>query len=478
MAQSVRYAWNGDVSLAYEMIAGGTCDLVLLAGAPTNLDLQRESEPYARFLRGLASKRRLIVTDRRGTGLSDRFSPTDVPPVEALTDDPRCVMDAAESEQAVVMAWGETAMVAMLFAAAHPERCAGLVLLDPVAVWVQSSETTWMPSTEEWEGILSDTRSRWGTRTSARVAFRDEREREWFLRLAREPSRPVRSSPRCAGGSRPTMRGVLPSIHVPVLILADENGDGYSDPRSSRYITTRLPSSRLVSYRSDGSWFGLPIEQVLAEVEVSFEEAGSFDPLLDRVLATIMFTDIVDSTAGAVELGDRRWRELLERHHAVTRQFLRRWREEELDVAGDGFFARFDGPARAVRCALDITSRVRDLGLQLRAGVHLRMRADRREGRRLGGAHRGPGRGTCRTRRGARSAHRARPGCRIGHRIRGMWIGAAQGNSGRVGSLRSERDVARAVLGCARHDSNVRPLRPPGLEPVSPRDFAVGRLLT
>src|SRR5262249_25445519 len=157
-----RYAWNGDVSLAYEVTGDGPVDLILLAGAPNNIDIQREHRSFAAYLDRLAHGRRLIVTDRRGTGLSDRFAATDPPPLEALTNDLRCVMDAAGSQQAVVMTESETGMVAMLFAAAHPDRCAGLILVDPVATWLHSPETPWMPTLPEWETEMAQTRARWG----------------------------------------------------------------------------------------------------------------------------------------------------------------------------------------------------------------------------------------------------------------------------------------------------------------------------
>ena len=370
MPRSVRYAWNGDVSLAYEVKNDGAADLVLLAGAPTNIDLQREQGRYAGFLDRLGRGRRLIVTDRRGTGLSDRFSPTEIPPVEALTDDLECVMNTAESDQAVVMAQGETAMVAMLFAASHPQRCAGLILLDPVAAWMHSDETPWMPTAAEWDRIMADTRARWGTVPSGAITFTDDAEREWYMRLVRGTVSPGALAAEMGRWIKTDVRDILPAIHVPVLILAREHGTGYADPRSARLIASRLPSCRFETYRPSESWFELDEDRVTSEVDAFFEQMGAFDPLLDRVLATVLFTDIVGSTAHAVELGDRRWRELLEQHHAVTRQLLRRWRGEELDVAGDGFFARFDGPARAVRCALDITAQVRELGLDVRAGLH------------------------------------------------------------------------------------------------------------
>jgi len=370
MPRSVKYAWNVDVSLAYEVTGDGENTLLLLSCAPTNIDIQREHSRFVEYLDRLAHGRRLIVTDRRGTGLSDRFSPTEIPPVESLTDDLGCVLDAAGSEQAVVMAEGETAMVAMLFAAAHPDRCAGLILLDPIAAWLQSPETPWMPTPEQWEAEMSDTRSRWGTVPPGAISFADEAEREWYLRLVRGTVPPGGLAAEMARWIRTDVRDILPAIHVPVLILVNGEGTGYAHPRSGRLIADRLPAARLDSYQPDASVFGTDPVRVADAVDAFFDQLGAFDPLLDRVLATVLFTDIVGSTERAVEMGDHRWRQLLEQHHAITRQLLRRWRGEELDVAGDGFFARFDGPARGIRCALDIANETRQLGIEVRAGLH------------------------------------------------------------------------------------------------------------
>jgi len=366
--REVRYAWNGDVSLAYETVGAGAVDMLVLAGAPANLDVQWENATYASFLHRLAEGRRLILTDRRGTGLSDRFSASEPTPVESLTGDLAHVLDAARSDRAVIVAWGETCMVAQYFAATHPDRCAGLVMITPVAVWRHSPDTPWMPTASEWEDIFADTKARWGISPSPHP-YADDEERDWHMRFMRATQAPGALVAEMRRWTQTDTRDVLAAIRVPTLILADAEGTGYADPESSRYIAARIPSSRLVVF-PPGDWWFFPTERVLVEIAQFAAELDSYDPVLDRVLATVLFTDIVDSTATAVELGDRAWRDLLERHHAVVRGALRRWRGEELDVAGDGFFARFDGPARAIRCAGEITAGVRDLGLEVRAGVH------------------------------------------------------------------------------------------------------------
>src|SRR3954447_25119730 len=315
MPRSVRYAWNGEVSLAYEVTGDGDADLVLLTCAPNNLDIQHEHPRLAAYLDRLAPRRRLIATDRRGTGLSDRFGATDPPPVEALTDDLRCVMDAAGSTQAVVMAEGETAMVAMLFAAAHPDRCAGLILLDPGAAWLDSPETPWMPTLSEWEAEMTQTKARWGTVPPGGISFADDGEREWYLRLVRGTVPPGGLAAEMGRWIRTDVRGILPAIHAPVLVLVRTEGAGYSDPRSGRLIADSLPTARLETYRTVSTVFSYDHDEIAGAVDAFFEQLGAFDPLLDRVLATVLFTDIVGSTERAVELGDHGWRRLLEEHH-------------------------------------------------------------------------------------------------------------------------------------------------------------------
>src|SRR5438445_6362205 len=188
--------------------------MLVLAGAPSNLDVQWESERYARFLHALAEGRRLILTDRRGTGPSDRFSASDIPPVEALTDDLCQVMDAARSERAVVVSWRETTMVAQFFAAAHPDRCAGLVLIDPVAYWLHSAETPWMPTLSEWGAFIADIRTRWGESVPVENAYENDAERDWFLRFERATVAPGAFVAEMQRWIKTDTRDILPAIRV------------------------------------------------------------------------------------------------------------------------------------------------------------------------------------------------------------------------------------------------------------------------
>ena len=205
MSRSVGYAWNNEFALAYEVVGEGAVDLLLLAGAPSNLDLQWESPSYAAFLRGLAEGRRLIITDRRGTGLSDRFSPSAIQPIESLTDDLLRVLDAVRSQRAVVMSWWETTMVAQLFAATHPERCAGLIMIDPAAAWLPTPDMPWLPDAGQQEAMLARDRIRWGVALSDEISGdMDEAERDWYLRLSAPAHPRVRWWRRSGAGCRPT----------------------------------------------------------------------------------------------------------------------------------------------------------------------------------------------------------------------------------------------------------------------------------
>jgi class 3 adenylate cyclase len=371
MERSVRYAWNQDVALAYEVVGEGPVDLLLLAGAPSNLDVQWEDSRYAAFLRRLADGRRLIITDRRGTGLSDRFSPSAIPPVEALKDDLLRVLDAARSDRAVVLSWNETTMVAQLFAATHPGRCAGLIMLDPTVAWLPTDDMPWLPDRSEQEALLADHRTRWGVLLSDDFADMDDGERAWYMRLQRATTSPGAFVAEERRWMETDMRSLLPAIHVPTLVLADQDGTGYSDPESGRYVAERIPSARLVPYHShDQHVWRAPADAILAETSAFIASLGSDDPVHDRVLATVLFTDIVDSSAHAGAAGDRAWRAVREQHDAMTRAAVARFRGREIKTLGDGFLVTFDAPARAVRCAQEITSGAGPLGIEIRAGLH------------------------------------------------------------------------------------------------------------
>ncbi len=367
------YAWNGDVSLAYQVVGEGPVDVLLVPGWFSNLDLQWESPYLARFLERLSQQARLIITDRRGWGLSERFSPSDVPPLEALADDLGVVLDAANSERAVVATADDTGLIAQFFAAAHPERVAGLILIDSYVSYRATEETPWMPDRAWWEEFNQSIRDSWGRRSwESGPDLGGPAEREWFLRMQRNCNAPGANVAEIRRFVDTSTADVLPAIRVPTLVLADSDNHGGSfEMQTARYLADRIPVARLVEYSGGGGFFWYaPAETILREIGSFLATLHAEQAVFDRVLATVLFTDIVGSTERAANIGDAAWKALLARHHEVVRALISRYRGTEVDTAGDGFFATFDGPARAIHCATSIADAVHDLGLEIRAGLH------------------------------------------------------------------------------------------------------------
>ncbi len=368
-APQVRYARSGDVSIAYAVTGSGSFDLVFVHGFVGSLETAWEHPLRVGFLERLGSFARVIEFDRRGTGLSDRVR--DLPTLETRMDDLRAVMDAAGSERAAVFATFEAGSMAALYAATYPERVAALVLYNPIAKGVWSPDFPFAPTEEEWRSELAEIRERWGepeyfaeiVRAVAPSYANDPEFLAWFARTFRTGASPGAALAIRRMARDVDIRDVLPSIRVPTLVL---HVAAFAD--GSRYVAERISGSRRVEIP------GLDIPFILApgiddEIE-GFVKAvwGAAEP--DTVLTTVLFTDIVGSTERAAEIGDRRWAELVASHHTLVRRQLDRFRGRELDTAGDGFFASFDGPARGIRCAQAITGSVRELGLDVRAGLH------------------------------------------------------------------------------------------------------------
>jgi class 3 adenylate cyclase/pimeloyl-ACP methyl ester carboxylesterase len=368
-----RFAWNGEISLAYQIVGEGPIDLVYLQ-SPSQVDLSWDGPHLSRFLRGLGRHARLIIMDRRGWGCSERFSPNDVSDIDELTDDLIAVMDAAGSERAAVFANLECGLVSMLFTAAYPERVAALVLVDAYATYSWTEETPWAPTVGYWEQAVSDLKEQWGTAAYTDGAMSDPREAGWFERYARASVTPGGLAAEIRRYAQTDVRAVLPTIQVPTLIFADLDGSGESTPEAGRFLADRIPESQLVEQSSgqinQGWHWYTRGDEIVEEVGRFLEGVQQEDASFDRVLATVLFTDIVDSTATAAQMGDRAWSDLLQRHHTIVRSLLARYRGKEVDTAGDGFLATFDGPARGIRCAQAIVEAVRPLGIEIRAGVH------------------------------------------------------------------------------------------------------------
>jgi class 3 adenylate cyclase len=375
-APEVRYAKSGDVSIAYQVVGEGEHDIVFIPGFVSNVELNWQHPLFAAMFRRLASIGRLIVFDKRGTGLSDRVQ--GIPPLEVRMDDVRAVMDAAGSERAALVGISEGGPLIFVFAATYPARAtAAAVFGTSLGVW--TPETPWLATREEALALIPELERRWGTLDYTRefVARRspsladDEDYIRWLASYFRASASPGALSQLRRMNADIDIRHVLPAVRVPTLLV--HRVDETIPVSNARYIAERVPGARLVELAGGdhAPWYDAaqwiePVEAFLRDVWA----AGESEDEPDRVLATVLFTDICGSTARAAELGDRAWRELLGRHHQVARAQLTRFRGREVDTAGDGFFATFDGPARAIRCARAISEAVRDLGLEIRAGLH------------------------------------------------------------------------------------------------------------
>jgi pimeloyl-ACP methyl ester carboxylesterase len=380
-APETRYAKTADgVHIAYQVVGDGPVDMVFVMGWTSHIELMWAEPSLARFLSRLASFSRLILFDKRGMGLSDRVSPEHLPSLEVRMDDARAVMDAIGSDRAVVCGVSEGGPMAMLFAATYPERTIALVLFGTGACWKPATDYPWPASSDErFEAMLAEDERMWGTKEHAAQETRDwgaptlvndERAIAWladYLRNAASPGAAVALERMNRGID---VRPALQAIHVPTLVLA-RDGDLAFPVEETKWVADQIRGARFVSFPGADHFFWVgDQDQLLDEIERFVGSVRDEEADLDRVLATVMFTDIVGSTARAAELGDKGWREIVERHHGVVRALLGRFRGTEVDTAGDGFFATFDGPARGVRCAQAIAGAVRDLDLEVRAGVH------------------------------------------------------------------------------------------------------------
>jgi len=380
-APETRYAKTADgVHIGYQVVGEGPVDIVFVMGWTSNIDLMWAEPSLARFLNRLASFSRLILFDKRGMGLSDRVSEDRLPSLEVRMDDARAVMDAVGSERAVVFGVSEGGPMASLFAATYPERTIALVLFGTGSCWAPAADYPWPGSNdEEYEERIARIERLWGTREFAAHEFaawgapslaNDDRAIDWLTTYLRHAA-----SPGAAGALSRMNRGIdirptLPAIHVPTLVLA-RDGDLAFPVEETRWMAEQIRGARFVSFPGVDHFFWVgKQDELLDEIEPFVATVRDQEADLDRVLATVLFTDIVGSTAKAAELGDKGWGNLVERHHGIVRALLGRFRGTEVDTAGDGFFATFDGPARAVRCAEAIAEAVTDVGLEIRAGVH------------------------------------------------------------------------------------------------------------
>ena len=376
----VRFARSGDTSIAYSVLGDGPFDLVFVSGWVLSSLEQAWEGPAAEFFSGLGSFSRLILFDKRGTGLSDRVS--GIPDLETRMDDVRAVMDAAGSERAAVMGFSEGGPMTLLFAATYPERTAATVLFGTGASYVGDDDYPWAPTRAEWESIIeSAEKVETGTpqwldgrlRAWAPTLADDEAIQRWWRRWLLTSASPGAVASLRRMNMSIDVRHTLEAIHAPTLVM-QRAGDALNELDESRYLANRIPDAELVVLPGEDHAFFVDPAQVVKEVHAFLTgiwDRGDWDLVEpDRVLATVLFTDIVDSTTLMAELGDRAWSEVLEKHNAYVRRQLTRFSGKEISTAGDSFFARFDGPARAIRCASAIVTGVQELGLEVRAGLH------------------------------------------------------------------------------------------------------------
>jgi len=365
-----RYARAADgVHIAYQVFGAGTVDLVFVWGVFSHVELVWEHEAPAHYLRRLASFSRVIHFDKRGTGLSDR--PDRLPTLEEQMDDVIAVMDAVGTERVVMLAGGDSGLLAILFAAAHPERTAALVLSGSRPRITSAPGFAWGPPPEEWHDLMASLAEEWGTGITQVVAPSqdDPVSQAWWARLERYSLSPGAVAQLWEVIEQTDVRPVLSSVHVPTLVM-HRSHDPFADVAAGRYVAEHIPGARFVEITgTDHPGWGSGADTELDEIE-DFLTGTHGDTHSDRVLATVLFTDIVDSTQHAIAIGDRRWRQLLADHEAISRSELGRHRGQWVKSTGDGILATFDGPARAIRCAQAIAARMHQLGLPIRAGIH------------------------------------------------------------------------------------------------------------
>jgi class 3 adenylate cyclase len=377
---TTRYARTNDgVHIAYQVFGGGSHDLLFCPGFVFNVEAVWRLWPraWADIFRRLATFSRVILFDRRGTGLSDRIVGTEQMSLEARMDDIRAVMDAVNSRRAMLIGLEDGFGLCAMFSATYPERTAALVGMSATASGLQRDGYPGGWSPQDWEAELAMVERSWGSVELAiewsKDIWPDETDPAWFHDYAtwtRACVSPGDAVKLLRVDAETDVRDLLPTIGVPTLIL-HRTGDRVEPVAVARYLAERIPGATLIELAGDDhGWVARDQDRWIDEVEGFAMMLRDEEADFDRILKTVIFTDIVDSTSVAASLGDRAWKELLDRHHASVRAMLARYRGEEVDTAGDGFFAAFDGPARAVRCARAIVEAVQAYGIEVRAGVH------------------------------------------------------------------------------------------------------------
>jgi class 3 adenylate cyclase len=367
MAPITRYAKSGDVHVAYQVFGEGPLNLVIAPFFVSNIEVWWEYPDAARWLLRLASFARVAAFDKRGTGMSDRV--TELPGLEQRMDDVRAVMDAVGMERAALLGMSEGGSLAALFAATYPERCSALVLYGSFARFA-----SWLPTEEALAGFLGYIDQAWGSGGAASFVApslaNDPATQQWFGRFERLGASPADAIALMRMNSQIDISDIVPTIGVPTLVIHRKDDAGIN-VEGGRYLAEHIPGARYIELpgKDHLPWVGDNAMQIADDIEEFLTGARAL-VTVDRVLATVLFTDIVSSTEKAAALGDRRWRDLLDNHHATIRRNLTRFRGHEVKTTGDGILATFDGPARGVRCACAIADEIRPLGIEVRAGLH------------------------------------------------------------------------------------------------------------
>ncbi|HEX3911207.1 MAG TPA: adenylate/guanylate cyclase domain-containing protein [Solirubrobacteraceae bacterium] len=373
MAPVTHYTRSGDASIAYQVIGDGRLDLMFMTGWISQIEQLWESPGLRRFLERLAVFGRLILFDRRGTGLSGKV---DHPTLEQEAEDALAVLDAAGSERAALFTYGLGGPVAALLAAEHPERIGALVMYASIARALWAADYDWAMTREQRAEWSERTVEAWGApdhpglSVMAPTMSGDRALTTWFARMQRLAASPGDARVLLDAAGDLDVRELLPSIRVPALVMHRAQDIAW-DPRHSRYLAEHIPGARYVELEGEDSLPFLGDSDAIVEEIEEFLTGGRTGGEPYRALLTVMFTDIVDATARATELGDGRWRDLLARHDEELRKELQRFDGREVKTVGDGFLATFSGPpSRALRCALAITELARELGIEVRVGIH------------------------------------------------------------------------------------------------------------
>jgi class 3 adenylate cyclase len=361
---ATRYALNGDVSIAYQVMGDAPIDLVMVPGVISHVEFFHETPGYTAFLRRLSEFARVITFDKRGQGLSDRVS--GAPSLEERMDDVRAVMDAVGSQRAAVMGFSEGSAMSVLFAATYPERTSKLLLFGGFALSTTAGDL---------EAQINERLKAWGTgewlKKSWPSLIAKPQGIDVLAKIERLSASPGTIKAIALLNAKIDVRPVLPSIRIPTLVMHRE-GDLQVPLEAGRALAGRIPDAKFIEYPGDDHvfWSG-DVEEFLGDIEEFV--TGSRDRSsaeIERVLATVLFTDIVDSTRSAAAMGDQAWRRLLDNHDAIARQTIEKFRGHLVKTTGDGILATFDGPGRAVRCALAFSAAAGQIGLPLRAGLH------------------------------------------------------------------------------------------------------------